>query len=89
MGIAGVVIVRVAVAVDQAAIRGGAGTRRALPPVGCRAVLLLDLAVACLVVVILRALAALGISDAAENLDLAQQKQFVRRGVDGAALVAR
>lgn len=37
IGIAGVVIVRVAVAVDQAEIRGVAGIRRALPPVGCRA----------------------------------------------------
>ena len=37
VGVVGVVIVRVAVAVDQAEIRGVAGIRRALPPVGCRA----------------------------------------------------
>jgi hypothetical protein len=37
IGIAGVVIVGVAVAVDIAEIRGVAGIRRALPPVGCRA----------------------------------------------------
>ncbi len=67
-------------------MRGVVAIRTALPP-GVRTVL--RPAVSRLVVVVLRALSALGMADAAENLDLAQQKQFVRRGVDGSTLVAR
>ena len=71
----------VAAAADNAETRGVAAIRRALPPVVRAAVVFLHLAVARLVVVVLRALAALGIDDAAENLVLAQQEQLVRRGV--------
>ena len=85
---AGEVTGRIAVAAYHAEIRGVVGIRRALTPVVCRAVPLLDLAVARLIVIVLRALSALGIADAAENLDLTQQEQLVRRGVDGAALAA-
>ena len=83
------VVVGVAGAVDNAEKRGVAAKRRALPPVARAAAVVLNLAVARLVVVVLRALAALGIAYAAENLDLAQQEQFVRRGVNGGALAAR
>ena len=89
MGISGVAPVSGAWAEDHAERRGAAGAWRALPPVGCRAVLLLDLAVACLVVVILRAFACRRVAGRAEDFNLAEQKQLVRRGVDGAALVAR
>ena len=89
IGTAGSAIARNAVAAYPAETRGRAGIRRSLPPVGCRAIPILDLAVARLIVIVLRALSALGIADAAENLDLTQQEQLVRRGVDGAALVAR
>ena len=86
---AGEVRARIAVAAYHAEIRGVVGIRRALPPVVCRAVPLLDLAVARLIVIVLRAFACRRVGGRAEDFDLAEQKQLVRRGVDGAALAAR
>ena len=85
----GVAKARVAVAVHHAERRGVEGIRRALPPDGLNASLLLDLAVARLVVSILRAFACRRVGERAEDFDLAEQKQLIRRGVDGAAPAAR
>ena len=85
----GVAAVGDACADDITEESGVAATRRALPPGARIASSVLHLAVTCGVVGILATLAALGVGDAAEDFDFRQQEQLVRRGVDGAALVAR
>ena len=74
-------------AADKAEICRAFATRRALPPAVCVAVSVLHRAVARLVVVVLRSLAAPGISEAAEDFHLGQKEQGVLRGIDGGTLV--